>query len=181
MTVEFWAQCIGFCALITSVIIYSRKERSKLLLFKAVQDILWGAHYLLLACYSAAATSLICVTRSVVFYHNNKKWAKSKLWVLAYLAFYLISAALTWQNVYSILPSLASCTSTVAFYQKKTEHTKLLQILASLITLTYTILQSHSLTVYLGVTLTIVTASISLWRSFRTRKASANPQHPYPG
>lgn len=164
MRPEILAQIFGFGALISSVIIYSRKKRTSLLLFKATQDILWGIHYLLLGCYSAAASSAICVTRSFVFYNDNKKWAKSKLWVLVYLSFYAVSAAMTWQNVYSILPALASCTSTVAFYLKKTEQTKALQIVASLITLSYTILQSHSLTVYLGVTLTIVTAAFSLLR-----------------
>lgn len=174
MSFEILAQIFGFCALISSVIIYSRKGRSSLLLFKAMQDIFWGIHYLLLACYSAAATSMICVTRSFVFYHSDKKWAKSRLWVLAYLVFYAVSAAITWRNIYSLLPALASCTSTWAFYLKKTEHTKGLQIVASLITLSYTILQSHSVTVYLGVALTITTASISLLNHYWSKEKKQN-------
>ena len=168
------AQVFGFGALLTSIVIYSRKNRSSLLLCKAVQDILWGVHYLLLACYSAAATSAICITRSVVFYHSDKKWASSKLWLLAYLAFYGISAVLTWQNVYSLLPALASCTSTVAFFSKRPERTKLLQIGASLITLTYNILHSHSLTVYLGISLTITTAAISLLKYYKAKRAAVS-------
>lgn len=169
MRFEILAQIFGLGALISSVIIYSRKDRSRLLIFKAMQDIFWGIHYLLLACYSAAVTSMICVTRSFVFYHSDKKWAKSMLWVLAYLVFYAVSAVVTWQNIYSILPALASCISTVAFYLKKIEQTKALQIVASLITLTYTILQSHSVTVYLGVALTVTTASISLLNHYKNK------------
>lgn len=162
MIPQLIAQVFGFGALITSVLIYSRKNRGSLLAFKALQDGLWCVHYLLLACPSAAATSAICVSRSFVFYNSHQKWAKSRLWVGAYLFFYTVSAALTRQNAFSLLPALASCTSTVAFYLKRPEHTKLVQIFASLITLCYTVLVSHSLTVYLGVALTVTTALISL-------------------
>ena len=167
---ELIAQVFGFGALTSSILIYSRKERKSLLLCKAAQDLLWGTHYLLLSCYSAAASSAICLTRSFVFYNSDKKWAKSRLWVLAYISFYLLSAVVTWQNIYSILPACASCVSTVAFYLKRPERTKALQMGASLITLSYNILQSNSLTVYLGVTLTLVTSVISLYQHYRTAR-----------
>ena len=173
MKFEILAQIFGFGALISSIIIYSRKNRSSLLIFKATQDIFWGIHYLLLACYTAAVTSAIGVSRSFVFYHSDKKWAKSKLWILAYLVFYAVSAVFTWQNVYSLLPAVASCTSTVAFYLKKPEQTKALQIFASLIILCYTILQSHSITVYLGVALTVTTAGISLLNHCKNKTKQA--------
>ena len=73
------AQVFGFGALASSVIIYSRKTKRNLLIFKAVQDVCWCIHYLLLSCYSAAATSAICVTRSMVF--CNPKMGKNKLWL----------------------------------------------------------------------------------------------------
>ena len=169
-------QVIGLMGNVAVISAVQFNNRKIVLGAQALACILWSVHYGALGAVTALCTNFISFGRSAVFFFNHKKWAKSKLWVLAYLAFYMISAALTWQNAYSLLPALASCTSTVAFYQKRTEHTKLLQILASLITLTYTILQSHSLTVYFGVTLTIVTASLSLWRSFRERKTSADPQ-----
>ena len=148
------AQFFGGLAILSSIIIYSRKKRNSLLLFKAIQDILWMIHYLLLSCHSAAASSFICVSRSFVFYNSDKKWEKSRLWVA----------------LYSILPSLASCTSTVAFYLRKTHKTKFLQIIASLITLTYTIFVSHSIAVYFGVFLTITTSAISLFQYYKEKK-----------
>ena len=171
MKFEILAQLFGIGAITSSIIIYSRKDRRNLLRFKAIQDICWGIHYLLLACYSAAASSGICFTRSFVFYNSEKKWAKSRLWVVAYIAFYLVSAVMTWQNIFSILPACASCVSTVAFYRKNPAHTKALQIIASLITLSYNILQSHSLSVYLGVSLTISTSVISLITTYRSQKS----------
>ena len=164
MRPEILAQVFGFGALASSLIIYSRKKKSSLLIFKAVQDIFWCIHYLLLNCLSAAGTSAICVSRSFVIFQCDKKGLRSRWWMGAYLLFYAVSAFFTWQNIFSLLPVMASCTSTVAFFQKKLAHTKLLQILASCITLTYNILWSHSLTVYLGVALTITTATISLLR-----------------
>lgn len=165
MRPEVLAQVFGFGALAASLIIYSRKKKSSLLLFKAVQDIFWCIHYLLLSCFSAAGTSAICVSRSFVIYHCEQKGKKSRWAMAAYLLFYGVSVFFTWQNAFSLLPVLASCTSTVAFFQKKLTHTKLLQILASCITLTYNILWSHSLTVYLGVALTVTTATVSLLKT----------------
>ena len=164
------AQFFGGLAILSSIIIYSRKKRNSLLLFKAIQDILWAIHYLLLSCHSAAASSFICVSRSIVFYNSDKKLGKSRLWVALYIVFYIVSSVITWQNFYSILPSLASCTSTVAFYSRKTHKTKFLQIIASLITLTYTIFVSHSIAVYFGVFLTITTSAISLFQYYKEKK-----------
>lgn len=169
MIPQILAQVFGFGALLTSIVIYSRKNKKSMLICKAVQDSLWGIHYLLLACYSAAGTSAVCIVRSFVFYHRDKQ-RKAVWWVLVFFAFYAVSAALTWQNAYSLLPALASCTSTVAFFMKKPEHTKMLQIVASLITLSYNILQSHSLTVYFGVAITVTTAVISLIQYYKNQK-----------
>ena len=163
------SEIFGFFALLSSVMIYSQNKRSRILIFKGIQDLFWGIHYLLLSCFPAAATSIICLSRSFVFYHSEKKWAKGRFWVIAYIGFYIISAVLTWQNIYSILPASASCISTIAFFQKAPEKTKMLQICASLVTLSYNLLQSHSIAVYAGVTLTLTTAALSLIRHYQEK------------
>ena len=162
MSAEWIAQGLGGIAIVSSIIIYSRKTRKKLLIFKSVQDICWFLHYILLAAFSAAATSALCVFRSFVYYNNDKKFAKSKLWLPIFLTLYAISAIFTWKGIFSIFPAMSSSVSAVAFWMKNPRHTKMLAILASTCTLIYNVTIAHSISVYIGVTFTITTSLLSL-------------------
>ena len=157
---KYIAQIFGALAICCSIIIYSRKERKKLLIFKCVQDICWCTHYLLLSAFTAAATSALCVTRSIAFYASPKKDKKSIIILFIYLALYALSAALTWKNAFSILPAISSSISTIAFWMKKPSQTKVLSIFASCCTVGYNIAVAHSISVYVGAAIT--TSIISL-------------------
>lgn len=171
----YWiAQAIGCIAVACSLIIYQRKTRKGILGFKLVQDVSWLTHYLLIAAYSAAATSGLCICRGLVFYNSDKRLGKSRWWLPIFLCLYAISALLTWKNPYSILPAVSSSLSTVAFWMKKPQYTKLISIFASLCTLTYNITQAHSLIVYVGVTFTITSALGSLLMPFLKRNANSD-------
>ena len=157
-----FAQIFGTIAILCSLIIYSRRSKSKLLIFKCFQDLCWLAHYLLLSVFPSAASSFLCVGRSVVFYRNTDEKQRSKFFLGLFLCLYAISALLTWKNIFSIIPAVSSSVSTVAFWMKKTKHIKMLSILASLLTLSYNVIVVHSITVYAGVTFTILTSVFSL-------------------
>ena len=159
---EYIAQVFGGVAIVMSLIVYSRKKKTHLLTFKAVQDLCWLSHYLLLSAYSAAATSALCVVRSAVFYRTGKETRSSKLPLAIFLALYALSAVLTWKSVFSIFPAVSSSISTVAFWMKNPNHTRVLAISAALCTLTYNITVAHSLSVYVGVSFTILTSVASL-------------------
>lgn len=156
------AEIIGAVAVISSLVIYQQKRRKKMLICKLLQDLCWGIHYIILGAFSAAATSFICMARSALFYNNDKKFFSSKIWFLIFIVFYASSAALTWNGFFSLFPATASILSTVAFWQKNPKNTKLIQILSSCSTLTYNINVSHSVMVYIGVTLTISSCIISI-------------------
>ena len=95
------AQIFGIIAILSSVVIYSRKTRKKIIFFKALQDVCWFTHYLLITAYSAAATSVVCFIRAIVFYHLKGK-KKDVLFLVIFLCLYALSAYLTWQNIFSI-------------------------------------------------------------------------------
>lgn len=163
------AQLFGALAISCSLLVYSRKSRNKLLIFKCVQDVSWLLHYLILSAFSAAATSGLCIFRSVAFYGSPKKKEKG-VWVLFLFIFlYAVSACLTWKNIFSLLPAISSSVSTLAFWMKNPKHTKMLAILASSVTLAYNITVAHSLAVYIGVAITIFTSIISLITSKRSK------------
>ena len=51
------AQLFGFGAIVDSFFIFQQTKRRNMLILKVLQDLLWLIHYVLLACWSAAATS----------------------------------------------------------------------------------------------------------------------------
>ena len=157
-------QAFGFMAVTSSLIIYRQKTRKRILSFKLLQDVCWFLHYLLLGAYSAAATSFLCISRSAVYYNNDKKIFASKLWLALYVTLYAISAALTWKGPFSIFPALSSTLSSIGFWLKVPRYTKVISICASLCTLIYNINVSHSIAVYIGVSFTILSASTSVIR-----------------
>ena len=150
------AQIFGALAITCSLFIYSRNKKKKLLIFKCIQDICWFIHYLILSAFSAAATSMLSIARSAAFYVTPRKKTKNQLILVIFLVLYVISAILTWKNIFSLFPTISSSVSTVAFWMK------MLAILASLCTLFYNITVAHSISVYVGVLFTIITSITSL-------------------
>lgn len=155
------AQTFGFLAILSSVIIYSRKTRAKILFYKSMQDACWFTHYILISAYSAAATSILCFVRAILFYRLKEKKG-DKLVLIIFLVLYALSAMLTWKNIFSIFPAVSSSISTVAFWLRKPIHTKILAILASCSTLLYNLMIAHSISVYVGASISIITSVISI-------------------
>lgn len=161
---EIIAQIFGFAAITSSIIIYSRKTREKLIFFKSLQDLFWVVHYSMIHAYSAAATNGLCFIRESVFSRmKNKKYDKVLLAV--FLLLYLLSAVFTWKNIFSIFPAVSSSISTVAFWVKNPRTTKKLSIGAAACTLIYNIMLAQSVSVYVGVTFTAITSIISLLKT----------------
>lgn len=164
------AQILGFSAIGISLFVYSRKKREHILSCKLAQDVLWATHYCLLGAYSAMATNLICAARECTFYNQNSKLAKSRIITAAFISFYLLSALFTWKNVFSIFPALSSTFSTLAFRMKDPIKIKLLAIPSSLCTLVYNITTSRSVSVYIGISITLTTICFSLAEAFISKR-----------
>lgn len=158
------SELLGGIAIAISVVIYSRKQRSKLLIFKGIQDTLFVCHYALRGSYTAAVTSAICIVRSVIYaQRDRKKWASSVLWLILFLVLFGCSAALTWKNIYSLFPAVSSSLSSFAFRCRDPRNAKKIQIVASCCTLVYNIFINQSITVYLAAGVTILTSLYSIF------------------
>lgn len=168
--VEVLAQFFGFAAIVDSFFIFQQTKRRNMLILKVLQDLLWLVHYVLLACWSAAATSLICAFRGIVFYHNDKKWAKTPLWLAGFIGLYVLSAVLTWEDLFCLFPALSSCLSAVAFWVKDPRHTKVLTLFASASTFIYNTVHGQSLSVYIGLAITVISSVISLLQPLWNKK-----------
>lgn len=122
-----------------NAIIYQQKSGKKLLLFKLISDILWASHYFLLNANTAAAAGIIGIFRETVFYNQDKKWAKSKLWLVFFQICSIVSAFLTWKSIFSILPAVASVISVFSFWKNNPKLSRILAFPMSAAMLTYDI------------------------------------------
>ena len=128
---EISGQFIGLAAMIMSWIVFIQHKRKNILLSKLMCDILWTVHYIMFLSYSAAAVTTIAIFRECVFYNYDKNWAKSKLWSPAFLLLFMVSAVITWKNVYSLIPAMSTVLTTIAFRNGNISITRLLAFIAS--------------------------------------------------
>lgn len=110
------ANVVGIIGIAANILIYQQKNHKKLLLYKLLSDFIWALHYILLSANSAALIASVNIFREFVFYNKDKKWAKSKLWLIFFLLCSFISAILTYKNLFSILPAIASILSVISFW-----------------------------------------------------------------
>ena len=129
-----------------------------------IDDFLWAIHFVMIGGYTAAVSSIIAFFREIVFYNKgNKAWASSKWWLLGFAAVAIALAPLTWQNMFSILPVISSLVSIYIFWTNKTDIAKLVQILASLSMLIYSIIY-HSYSGIVAQTISIFSISVYFTR-----------------
>lgn len=116
--IETISQVIGFIGTIVSFIIFQQNKRSRIIGLQILSTSLFTVHYILLGAFTGAALNLIAVTRSIVFYNNDKKWAKSPAWLWFYIVVSVVASVLTWENWYSFLPAIALVLTTIANWMK---------------------------------------------------------------
>ena len=106
----------GVLGMATTVLIYQQKTRKGLILSKLLSDVIWFLYYICLSAYSGAAIAVIGMIRELVFINREKKWAKHPIWLVFFLMLSFVSAIITWKNIYSVLPCIASAISVISFW-----------------------------------------------------------------
>jgi hypothetical protein len=165
--VTFWiGQAVGVIAMCESFFIFQVTDRRKMLALKLLDDLLWITHHILIGGYTAALTTSIAVFREIIFYYKGRKpWASNVLWAIGFSLVFAACAPLTWVNIFSIFPAMASVVATWSFWVNKTNVTKLIQLPSAVCMFIYCIVYSS----YSGVLTQIITIiSIALFfaRSF---------------
>lgn len=133
----FLVYLFGTAGIFVNYTIYRQNTRKNLLGTKMISDIVWGIHYALISATSGAITCTIAVFREFVFLNKEHKWARSKLWLVAFLVCNAVSVFFTWKGVVSVLPACASIVSIFAFWIGNPKLTRYIQIPISLSFLIY--------------------------------------------
>ena len=129
----------GFLGIISTVVIYQQKTRIGLLISKLISDVIWFCQYALIGAWSGAAISVIAMIRELIFINRKKKWANSPLWLLLFIALSGVSGILTWKNLYSIFPCIASALAVIGFWIGNPKLSRFLSYPISSCMLTYAI------------------------------------------
>ena len=129
----------GILGILVSFIIYQQKNRGGLLVSKLIGDVIWFVHYVLIGAYTGAAISIIAIARELVFMHREKKWANSPLWLVLFLALSALSGVITWKNIFSIFPCVASALAVISFWIGKPRVSRILAYPITISMLTYNV------------------------------------------
>lgn len=133
---NYMGQLLGIAAMIISFFIYVQTSRCKMVMLKLVTDFLWAAHHILIASYTAAATTGIAILRELLFL--PKKERTRSLTVLAVFSVLFVAAAIfTWKDNFSVLPAIASVLLTLAFGNSKVKAIRGFAFLSSVCMLAY--------------------------------------------
>lgn len=129
----------GFLGIASSIVIYQQRKRIGLLISKLLSDVIWFFHYLFIYAYSGAAIAVIGFVREIIFINRNKKWAKSPLWLVLFLLLSAGAGFITWKNVFSIFPCVASALAVISFWIGNPRLARILSFPISAFMLTYAI------------------------------------------
>ena len=160
------ASVFGFLGIGANIVIYQQNNGKKLIIFKLISDIIWAVHFLLLNANSAAGAAVLGIFREIVFFNQDKKWAKSKSWLIFFLGCSIAVAILTWKNIFSLYPAVASALSVISFWKKNPKLSRGLVFPISACMLIYDITCGS----YFGIVnelLTLTSASIGIIRHLK--------------
>lgn len=160
------AWLFGFLGTAVGFTILHQKNRKNLLAAKLISDIFWIIHYTLIGARSGAAVFGIAAIRGIVFINKEHKWAKSKLWLVAFIILNIISTITTWDGFFSILPSCASIMSIINYWIGNPRFARRFQIPISLTFLVYNIFSRS----YMGILNEILTQISIFTALFITEK-----------
>ena len=141
MTIELWAQIIGFVAMCVGVASFQQKTQRGIILVQMLSSFLWMINLVFLGGLAGALLNVVGVFRSLVFGNKQKFRADKIAWVWGFVAAYLLMYALTFvgfgkeptaKNLFfEFLPVIGMTVNTIAFYSKKARTVRLLGLINS--------------------------------------------------
>ena len=116
MSIKTLTLIIGGLGILLNLLIYQQNTSKRILLVKLCSNVVWAIQDCLLGATMGFIVALIAATREATFISINRK---SKFGVACLSLFAVISitsSILTWKNIYSRLPAIASITGVFSFY-----------------------------------------------------------------
>ena len=112
------AQVFGIISIILNIFIVQFKTKEKMLIGMIISNLVVAIQFFLLNAITGGIISLINVIRCIVFYMFKKGNKKPSLFVLLiFEVIVVVSGIVSWQNIWSLLPIIATATYTYGIWQ----------------------------------------------------------------
>lgn len=113
-TYEITAQVIGFVAAFIGICAYSLKDDRRLKFMMGTQNAIVCFHFIMLSAFSAAGVTAVASLRNFMSLK-----AEMRRFLPFFLIIYILIGVLNYQAWYSVLPAVASCISSAAYFLLK--------------------------------------------------------------
>ena len=112
------AQLFGIISITLNLVIVQFNTKEKMLIGMIISNLVVATQFFLLNAITGGIISLINVIRCIIFYMFKKDHKKPSLLVLLiFEVIVIVSGIISWQNIWSILPIIATATYTYGIWQ----------------------------------------------------------------
>ena len=166
----FLVQVIGAIGYSTLALSYFKKEKKQILFMQIIAYIFFTIHYYLLNGITGALCNLIGLFALVTIYFFDKYKLKNKvfisiLFIIALLAINII----TFQNLYSIFPMIASTIVIISFLEDNENTIRWIGVLATICWLLYAIVYKSYIAIVFEV-ITLINVIIAFAKNLKKDK-----------
>lgn len=113
-------QSIGALGILASIISFQCKKHNKILLFRTLNEFLFGIQYFMLGAYTGMAMNLVGCVRNIIFSKHVKKGKATVPFIAVFCVIFTAFGIFTWQGLKSVLIIIAKVLSTIAYGNKNT-------------------------------------------------------------
>lgn len=156
-------QVIGIIGIIFNFITFQQNTNKRIVAFQICASAAFVIHFFMLGAVTGAVLNIFGILRNIVLFNRNKDWAKGKYWLYIFCAVYIITGIVTFQNIFSILPTVGMLFGTVAVYIVSPKKTRIVSVGCSVSWLSYNAI-SFSIPGIITEVLNLISIGISMYK-----------------
>ena len=155
---DILVECIGVLGYLTLANSYFNKQKSGTLLTQIFSNTLLGLHFYLLAGLTGAMCDIICLTAYLLIYLFDKyKLKRKKLLTFLLIPCGVAIAMVTYKDIYSLFPIIASCIVIASFMTESQFIIRIVGIISALCWLVYGIVYQSYVSIVFEVIIIVAT------------------------
>ena len=137
---ETAAAIIGYVGTGVLFLSYQMPKKRQIVLLQIMSISIFTVHFFMLGGVTGAVMNLIALSKTVLYYFENKPWFRNVLFTAFYAIVILTAGIATWQGLPSLFPLLAMLLHTGAYNIKKEKWFRLCMFPTSPLWMVYAIL-----------------------------------------
>lgn len=130
-------QIVGFCAMAVAIMMYQSNKHRNILMLMILCSTLWCVHFELMGHWTAVAMNGLNVVRNIVFCFRDKKLLNSNIVPAVFITLSAILTVLTFENLWSVVPFVASIFAIISTWQTDPKKLRYLTIPVCICWFTY--------------------------------------------